>query len=55
MVPDNKNISRDVFIPTDCVHKAKNGEKVVVTVTKWGDGRRNPSGNITEILALPVI
>lgn len=50
VVPDNKNISSDVFIPTDCVHKAKNGEKVVVTVTKWGDGRRNPTGSITEIL-----
>lgn len=50
VVPDDKNISRDVFIPKSEDKDAKDGMKVVVKITKWPEKRRNPEGKIIEIL-----
>ncbi|QCX34663.1 ribonuclease R [Caloramator sp. E03] len=50
VVPDDKRIYQDIFIPKADINGAKTGHKVVVEVTKWPEKRRNPEGKIIEIL-----
>lgn len=50
VVPDNQKINRDIFIPQGQDMGAVNGHKVVVRITDYGSGRRNPEGTVTEIL-----
>ncbi len=53
LIPDNQKIFHDIFIPKSRSNGAKNGQKVVVEVTKWPERRRNPEGKISEILGYP--
>lgn len=53
VVADNPKITSDVFIPKSKTMNAKNGHKVVARITKWGDGTRNPEGEVVEILGFP--
>lgn len=53
VVPDDKRISWDVFIPREEFAGAKEGEKVVVELTRWPEKRRNPEGRIISILGHP--
>ncbi len=48
VVPDNKKITKDVFIKKGHEHGAKNGDKVFVTITGYGD--KNMTGSVIEIL-----
>lgn len=48
VVPDNKKISRDVFIRRDKIKNAVYGDKVVVRLTKY-DGK-NLEGEVVEVL-----
>jgi ribonuclease R len=50
VVPDDKRIPGDIFIPKDEVNGAKPGFKVVAEITKWPESRRNAEGRITEII-----
>lgn len=50
VVPDNGKIAYDVFIPQERTNGAVNGHKVVVKITKYGKGGKNPEGAITEII-----
>ncbi|TFZ41204.1 ribonuclease R [Soehngenia longivitae] len=50
VVPDNPKIYYDVFIPKNAKNNAKNGQKVIVSVTKWPDYHKNPEGVIKEVL-----
>ncbi|MFZ5354698.1 MAG: ribonuclease R [Bacillota bacterium] len=50
VVPDDPRIYQDVFVSKADANGAKNGYKVVVEVTQWPDGRRNPEGKIVEVL-----
>jgi ribonuclease R len=50
VVPDDKKISQDIFIPKSDDMNADNGMKVVVNITKWPERRRSPEGKIIEIL-----
>lgn len=50
VIPDEKRISLDVFISAEDANGAKNGDKVVVEITRWPEKRRNPEGRIVEIL-----
>ena len=50
VMPDDKKIGQDIFIPKGAVHGAKAGMKVVVRITKWPAGRRNAEGEVEEIL-----
>ena len=50
VMPDDKKIGQDIFIPKGAVHGAKAGMKVVVRITKWPAGRRNTEGEVEEIL-----
>ncbi len=50
VMPDDRKINTDVYVPAPLTGGAKTGDKVVVRINKWPDGRRNPSGKVTEIL-----
>ncbi len=50
VVPDDPRIYQDIFISNSEFNGAKDGFKVVVKVTRWPEGRRNPEGVIDEIL-----
>lgn len=50
LIPDEHRIAYDVFIPKAQTGGAKNGQKVVVEVTRWPEQRRNPEGKVVEIL-----
>ncbi|MCK8059736.1 MULTISPECIES: ribonuclease R [unclassified Fusibacter] len=50
VIPDDKKLSMDIYIPYRGFGGAKKGQKVVVKITKWPEGRRNPEGVVTEVL-----
>src|SRR5690554_5227819 len=50
VVPDDKRISQDIFIPKEKVNGAKTGYKVVAELYRWPENRRNPEGGIVEVL-----
>ncbi|MFV0466728.1 MAG: ribonuclease R [Lachnospiraceae bacterium] len=50
VVPDDVKITKDIFIPQERSKGALSGHKVVVEITKFADGDKNPEGKILEIL-----
>ena len=50
VIPDSSRFERDIFVPKECSMGAVDGHKVVVRITDYGDERRSPQGEITEIL-----
>lgn len=50
VVPDDRRIFYDIYIPKNSLNNAKDGQKVVCEVTKWPKGHRNPEGIIIEVL-----
>lgn len=50
VVPEDKRIQNDIFISKRDSRKAETGDLVIVEITKWADGRRNPEGIVKEIL-----
>lgn len=53
MVPDDKRLYTDIFIPQNQLNKAKNGDKVVVRITEWNANQKNPIGEVVQILGKP--
>ncbi|MDR1346382.1 MAG: ribonuclease R [Bacteroidales bacterium] len=52
-IPDNPSVRRDVLIPEEMLQGAKNGDKVVITITDWVAGTRSPLGKIIYVLGRP--
>ncbi|AKA70946.1 ribonuclease R [Clostridium scatologenes] len=50
VVPEEKRIHQDVFIPKGSRNGAKTGDIVIADITSWPDKRRNPEGKVLEIL-----
>ena len=51
VVPDNRKMYLDIFIPPSGLSTAKSGDKVVVRVTEWPTGRnQKPTGEIVRVL-----
>ncbi|MBQ7668825.1 MAG: ribonuclease R [Clostridia bacterium] len=50
VVPENKKIGQDIFIPKSCFKGAKNGDIVCVEIVKWPERRRSAEGKIVDIL-----
>lgn len=50
VTPDDKRFYFDIFIPKDATAGAQTGQKVVVGITRWPEGRRNPEGRVIEVL-----
>lgn len=50
VVPDNRKIAEDIFIPKENAKGAMDGHKVVVEITEYPHKRKSPEGRIVEIL-----
>ena len=50
VVPEEKRIHQDIFIPAEQTNGATHGDVVIVEITDWPEKRRNPEGRIAEIL-----
>ena len=50
VIPDDKRIMQDIFIPKGQSLGAVDGHKVLVQITKYADGTDNPEGHISAIL-----
>ena len=50
VVPDEKRISMDIYIPREDRMEARHDDKVVVRVTQWSTRGRNPRGKVIENL-----
>ena len=53
VIPDDKRIKHDIFIPQHEVGEAKSGDKVVAEVTAWPDKHKSAEGKIVEVLGKP--
>jgi ribonuclease R len=52
-IPDNLNMPVELLIPTEALHGAKTGQKVVAKITEWSEHARNPFGEVVSILGYP--
>ena len=50
VIPNNKKLHQDIFVPLDQLKGAKNGSIVVAKILDWGDRHRNPEGEIIDVL-----
>lgn len=50
VVPEEKRIHQDIFIPREHINGAKNGDIVIVNISQWPEKRRNPEGRVAEVL-----
>ena len=53
LIPDNKAVPIDIFIPLDQLNGAKEGEKAVAELTEWPDHAKNPFGKVIQVLGNP--
>jgi len=49
VLPDEKRLTQDIFVPKDAFNGAGDGDKVIVEITKWPESRRNPEGKVVEV------
>jgi ribonuclease R len=50
VVPDDKRLGYDIFIPKNETGGAQTGDKVVIEMISWPEPRRNPEGKVIEVL-----
>jgi len=53
LIPDNKNMPFDLFIPTSKLNGAKQGQKAVAKVVDWDPKSKNPVAEIVNVLGYP--
>lgn len=53
VVCDKKTINTDIFIPKGNFGGANDGDKVIVKMTEWKPGDKNPEGEIIQVLGAP--
>jgi len=53
VLPDDKHMYTDIFIPKEHLNGARDGEKVLVEITDWPSDAKNPFGKITQVLGEP--
>ncbi len=50
VIPDDRKMLHDIFVPLSDLNGAKNGQKVQVSITDWPEGAKNPIGKIINVL-----
>ena len=53
LIPDNRLMPYDIFIPRSKLNGAKNGQKAIARITKWPEKVKNPFGEVVEVLGDP--
>lgn len=49
-VADDRKMSTDVFVPLNMLNGAKHNQRVIVRVTDWNTGTKNPLGEVLEVI-----
>jgi ribonuclease R len=50
VVPDDKRVHGDIFIPTKKMMNAKDGQKVIAKITKWPADGKKAEGKVIEVV-----
>ncbi|WP_118194589.1 ribonuclease R [Albibacterium indicum] len=50
LITDDRKMLHDIFIPLEDLNGAKDNEKVVVSITDWPAGSKNPVGKVENVL-----
>lgn len=53
VIPDNKLMPYDIFIPKESLNKAKTGQKVIARIIDWPQQSKNPMGEVVEVIGNP--
>ncbi len=53
LIPDDKRMYTDIFIPINKINAAKNGDKAIAKITEWNPEQKNPIGEILEVIGRP--
>ncbi len=53
LIPDNKKMLVDLYIPEDKMNGARHGQKCIAQLTDWPKRASSPFGEITEVLGDP--
>ena len=48
VVPDDRRLPEDIYIPKGMTNGARDGEKVVVQIVQWPDARRAAEGRVAS-------
>ncbi len=50
LVPDDKRMYRDIFVPADKSLEARAGDKVQVKIVEWSDPSKSPKGEVRRVI-----
>ncbi len=50
LVPDNRRMPVDIFLPLSKLKGATNGDKAIVRMVKWDEGDDSPEGEVIQVL-----
>ena len=50
LVPDDKRMYRDIFLPEDKIKNAKDGDKVQAKIVEWPDPSKSPKGEVIRVI-----
>lgn len=50
LIADDRKMLHDIYIPIEDLNGAKDQDKVVVTITDWPQGSKNPVGRVKHVL-----
>ena len=53
LIPNNRSMAVDIFIPIENLNNAKNGDKALVEMTEWPKHLNNPVGKVIQVLGKP--
>jgi len=53
VVPDSPKMYKDIFVPINKTNKAKDGDKVLVTLEEWPESADSPYGKVLQVLGKP--
>ncbi|MDX5469408.1 MAG: ribonuclease R, partial [Bacteroidota bacterium] len=53
LVPDDRRMYTDIFIPLENLNGARDGEKVLVEINDWPDNAKAPFGRVVQVLGEP--
>lgn len=53
VIPDGNKTPVDIFIPSEDLNGAQNGDKVLAEIVDWDSKSRNPFGKIVRVLGKP--
>ena len=53
LVPDDKRVYKDILITKEQLNGAAAGDKVLAAITKWDDPKKDPLGQVVEVIGKP--